>query len=253
MSDFNKVLITGCGRGIGAQVARVLAAQSIELVALNRSREPLEKLIAEIGGNTKITPYYIDLTDLEAVEVTVKQICSEHPDIDVAILNAGLDTPQKIEHFDWRIAKAQIDTNLTSNYIFAAHLIPQMLKRGSGRFVVNSSLASFAACPYEHAYSASKAGARMLVDGLRAELLETAVNVTGIYPGFVATDMVDGNAFQIESILSVDEAARIIVDGLERGDDEIIFPMETYELIKQLVLAPPADRAIIARQQMKDL
>ncbi len=250
MPTFKKALVTGCGRGIGADIARLLASRGTEIIAFNRSREPLEKLIAELGDSAKITPYYVDLTDLEALDGLVQQARSEHPDIDLVLLNAGLDTPQPIESFDWRIAQQQIDTNLTSNYVFAAHLIPQMLDNGNGRFAVLSSLASFVACPFEHAYSASKAGARMMVDGLRAELLHRPVDITGIYPGFVATDMIVGNAFDSSNAISAQDAAQLIVDGLESGKEEIIFPEETYALSQQAQTLGPLERAAVVREQM---
>ncbi len=250
MPTFKKALITGCGRGIGADIARKLAAHGTEIIAFNRSREPLEQLIASLGDSARITPYYIDLTDLEALDKLVQQARDEHPDIDLVLLNAGLDTPQPIESFDWRIAQKQIDTNVTSNYVFAAHMIPQMLAQGGGRFAVLSSLASFISCPFEHAYSASKAGARMMVDGLRAELLHRPVEITGIYPGFVATDMIVGNAFDSSNAISSEEAARLIVDGLESGEEEIIFPPESYNLIQQALGLGPLERAAVVREQM---
>jgi short-subunit dehydrogenase len=250
MTTYNKALITGCGRGIGAAVSRELAARSVELVAINRSRGPMEKLIESLGDAVRITPYYIDVTEFEALDTLLKKVCEEHPDIDLVVLNAGLDLPQRIGNFDWRIARTQIDTNLTANYVFAARLLPQLLARGNGRFAVVSSLGSFAGCPYEHAYNASKAGARMMVDGLRAELLDTPVGITGIYPGFVATDMIAGNAFNSSAAISVEEAGRLIVEGLLRGDDEIIFPAEMGQLVEKVVNLSPLERANAVRQLM---
>lgn len=250
METFRKALITGCGRGIGAAVARELAARGIELVAINRSREPLEQLIAELDGKVNIAPYFIDVTEFENLDTLLQQVSTEHPDIDLVILNAGLDLPQRIESFDWRIAKSQIDTNLTANYVFAARLLPALIARGQGRFAVVSSLGAFAGCPLEHAYNASKAGARMMVDGLRAELLESPVGITGIYPGFVATGMIEGNAFDSSSAISAGEAGKLIVDGLLRGDDEIIFPEEMGQLVSQVVTMSPAERAGVVRQLM---
>jgi short-subunit dehydrogenase len=252
METIRKALITGCGRGIGAQIARELAGHGIDIVAINRSREPMEQLMESLNGTVNIFPYYIDVTDFEALDALLADVCTDHPDIDLVILNAGLDLPQRIEAFDWRVAKLQIDTNLTANYVLAARLVPYLLNRQQGRFAVVSSLGAFAGCPYEHAYNASKAGARMMLDGLRAELLDTPVGVTGIYPGFVATDMIGGNAFDSSSALSVEEAGRIIVDGLLAGRDEIIFPEEMLELAAQLAGLSPAERAAAVRQLMSD-
>ncbi len=161
---YRKVLITGAGRGIGAEICRQLVDQGVEVVALTRSREPLEKLVEELNPSGVISPYFVDVTKFEELEQSLGLLLEEHPDIDLIILNAGLDTPQRIEKFDWRIARSQIDTNLTANYVFVAALVPYLQNRGGGHLALVSSLGSFVGCPYEHAYNASKAGARMLMD-----------------------------------------------------------------------------------------
>lgn len=250
MQRYRKALVTGAGRGIGAAIARALAAQGVELVALNRSPAPLAELVADLESQTRIAPYSVDVTEFEALDALLDTILAEHPDIDLVILNAGVDLPQPIEAFDWRIARQQIDTNLTANYVFAAKLIPHLLKQGEGRFAVISSLAAFAGCPLEHAYNASKAGARMMIDGLRAELLDTPIEITGIYPGFVATDMIAGNAFESSNNVSAEEAADIIVSGLQKGRDEILFPEDTAQLVNQVVGLGPRERANIVRGLM---
>lgn len=252
MTHIKKALITGCGRGIGAAVAQELARRSVELVALNRSRESLNRVVESIQDVVTVSPYCVDVTDFDTLEVVLGQIVEQHPDIDLVILNAGIDIPQRIESFDWRIAKQQIDTNLTANYVFAAKLIPQLLKRESARFAVVSSLGAFAGFPLEHAYNASKAGARMMVEGLRAELLDGPVGVTGIYPGFVATDMIKGNAFDSSSAIGVEDAALRIVDGLFAGEDDIIFPEELKAVAAQIGSLSPRERATLARQMMGD-
>ncbi len=148
----------------------------------------------------------------------------------------------------WRIARNQIDTNLTANYVFVSALVPYLQARGGGYLALVFSLGSFVGCPYEHAYNAGKAGARMLVDGLRAELDNSPVLFTGIYPGFIATDMIENNAFSVESSVQVEEAAKIILTGLERGDAEIFFPEDTAELIAQIVNMTVDERIRVVRQ-----
>ncbi len=92
----------------------------------------------------------------------------------------------------------------------------------------------------------------MMVDGLRAELLKTPVNITGIYPGFVATDMIKGNAFDTSESVSPEEAGKIIVDGVLRGDEEIIFPEKMNQLIGMISGMSPMERAQLVRQLMSE-
>jgi len=247
--QYKKALVTGAGRGLGAALCKRLIADSVDVVALNRSRQPLEDLVSSLGEKN-ISPYYADVTAFDDLEQTLRQILDEHPDIDLAILNAGLDRPQRIEAFDWRIARAQIDTNLTANYVFVSTLVPHLLASGGGRIAIVSSLGSYAGCPYEHAYNASKAGARMLADGLRAELVDRPVAVSGIYPGFIATEMIAGNAFDSSGAMAVDEAAAIVVNGLREGKDEILFPEPLLEVVKQIRNLDVAQRIEAARSVM---
>ncbi len=249
---YRKALITGAGRGLGAALCQQLIRQSVEVVAINRSQEPLQNLIRDIDNRGTISPYYADVTKFEELEQTIDQILEQHPDIDLVVLNAGLDTPQKIEKFDWRVAQAQIDTNLTANYVFVAAVVPHLLSKGGGRIAIVSSLGSYAGCPYEHAYNASKAGARMLADGLRAELCTRSVAITGIYPGFIATEMIEGNAFEIDAAMPLEEAANIIVDGLKQGRDEILFPEELAQKVAQVVYLPVEGRIAAVRELMNE-
>ena len=247
-----KALITGAGRGIGAALCQQLLDQSVEVVAMNRSKQPLQSLISELGSPDTISPYYADVTKFEKLEETLALILQQHSDIDLVILNAGLDSPQKIKQFDWRVARAQIDTNLTANYVFVAALVPYLLARGGGRIAIVSSLGSYAGCPYEHAYNASKAGARMMADGLRAELHASPVAITGIYPGFIATEMIEGSAFNIHSAVPLQEAANIIIEGLESGQDEIHFPEQLAELVKQITDMSIEERIDAVRSLVND-
>ncbi len=248
---FQKALITGAGRGIGAALCRELAGRSVQLIAMNRSRQPLDDLVKDIGEDA-VTPYFADVTEFENLETCLREILQQHPDIDLVVLNAGLDIPQRIENFDWRLARDQIDTNLTSNYVFASAVIPHFLSRGRGRMAVVSSLGSYAGCPFEHAYNASKAGARMMVDGLRAELVESAVGITGIYPGFIGTDMIKGNAFDVPNAMPVEEAAYIIAEGMAEEKEEIMFPEETASMVAQVRNLPVAERIAAVRSLMQE-
>jgi short-subunit dehydrogenase len=250
---YKKTLVTGAGRGVGAALSRQLLARGSDLIALNRSPAPLDALLAELNQPERVSAVLADVSQFEQLERSLAAVLAEHDDIDLIILNAGLDLPQRITSFDWRIARSQIDTNLTANYVFLAALVPYLLARGGGRIALVSSLGSYAGCPYEHVYNASKAGTRMMLDGVRAELLDSSVEVTGIYPGFITTQMLDENAFAVSQSNSPEEAATLILDGIAAGEDEIIFPQETAAMVAQLRGLGPRERAEVVRSLMADL
>ncbi len=250
---YKKTLVTGAARGVGAALSRELLARGSDLIALNRSAAPLDALLTELNQPERVSAVLADVSEFEQLEQRLAALLNEHDDIDLIILNAGLDQPQRITEFDWRAARSQIDTNLTANYVFLAALVPYLLARGGGRIALVSSLGSYAGCPYEHVYNASKAGTRMMLDGVRAELLETSVEITGIYPGFITTELLEKNAFAVEQTNSPEEAATIILDGLAAGEDEIIFPKETAAMVAQLRGLGPRERAEVVRSLMADI
>ena len=91
----------------------------------------------------------------------------------------------------------------------------------------------------------------MMIDGLRAELSDSPVGLTGIYPGFIDTDMIKGNAFNMPDVMPVAKAATIIADGLAQKRDEILFPEETADLVTQVMTMPVEDRIVAVRSLMR--
>ena len=95
---------------------------------------------------------------------------------------------------------------------------------GGGHLVAVSSLASYVPLPASAAYCAPKAGLDMLMECLRIDLVGTGVHVTNIRAGFVRTRMVATTTHPMPGMMEPDEAARRILEGLERAPAEIVFP-----------------------------
>lgn len=250
--SYKKALVTGSGGDLGRGLCRDLAARGIEVVALGRSVPPVAKLEEELKGTIPFSSYFVDNADLLALEETVTRVISDHPDIDLVFLNAGIDDSQAIDEFDWRKAKRVIDVNLISNYVILGAIAPHFLSRENGHIVGISSLAAFAGTPYQHVYCASKAGMRMMLDGVRAELHGQPVAVTAVYPGFMEGRMVDANSYNTESnVVPISDAVQLIMEAVYAKAPELLFPQEMVPLIRHLLMLPAENRDETVRGLMK--
>jgi short-subunit dehydrogenase len=131
-----------------------------------------------------------------------------------------------------------------------------MRKRRSGRIAVVASVTGYAALPKAEAYGATKAALISMSDSLRADLTPDGVKVTVIAPGFVRTPLTEQNEFAMPFRIEPERAARIVADGLERGKDEIAFPLRMALAMKGLGMLPgPVARryvAGVARRRRED-
>jgi short-subunit dehydrogenase len=224
-AGFKQALITGAAGDLGSRIARGLAARGIELVLLDCAEAPLTALAAELAARVKVATYVADQADLEGFAVIASAIAENHPDLDLVVANAGIDLPQRVTAPDWRLAKKHFDVNAISNYVLFSAVVPRFVARGSGHVAAIVSLGGLLGCPYAHAYNASKAALRMMMDGMRAETLGTGVTWTSVFPGFLEGRMAAGNAWKQPYRVPMDVAAGKIVAGVLGRRPIVKFPL----------------------------
>ena len=181
-----KALVTGGGRGIGAGIARALAADGWEVVVGARSREQVEAVADEIGGEW----VQVDVADRRSVESAV---AGAGP-VDLLVANAGVGGQKgaswEIDPADWwRV----FEVNVLGVHLCCRAVVPGMLERGGGRILITGSGAAYlpASGSSSTAYPSSKAAVCRYGETLAAELAGR-IPVFFFSPGLVRTEMTEG-------------------------------------------------------------
>jgi len=248
---FEQALVTGAAGGLGSALCRRFAADGTALVLLDWNAAGLETLRAELGARVAVENYVIDIRDGEAFEACLKDIVERHQRIDLVVANAGIDRPLALDRYDWREASDHFATNVIANLVLCSVLVPHFLARGGGHITAIASLGALGGFPYEAAYCASKAAFATFVEGLRAELASRGVSVTTVFPGFIDTPLLHGNAFAATGVMSVDYAAARIHRAIIARRPTLHFPLSPYLQLSIAKLIPTRLRDAIARRVMK--
>lgn len=222
--------ITGASSGIGAALARDLAARGAHLVLSGRDEKRLEAVAADCG-ECLILPF--DVRDETALADATAKAIAWKGGVDIAFANAGVSQRSRALNTDMQVYRDIIDIDLTAQIAFTQGLIGHMSERGSGALGFISSIAGKVGVPLRTAYCAAKFGLSGYADALRGELSQSGVSVHTIYPGSVATN-VSRNALTgegtargrsdkaIDNGIPADEAARTMLDGIANGERESI-------------------------------
>jgi len=242
-----RAILTGASSGIGAALARELSRRGYALALLARRGDLLRELASELPESQAIE---CDVADAASVKSAVEKAGGV---FDLAIANAGVGIHTPAHKFDIANAETMVRVNILGTmYLFDA-VIPKMIERGSGRFAGVASIAGLRGLPTTSVYSATKAFMQAFLEASRIELLSYGVGVTIVNPGFVATPMTEKNRFKMPFLMTAEEAARVIADGLEHGDRVIEFPRPMSLLMRTVRLIPDAiyERAVAPYSRRK--
>jgi len=208
-------LVTGGGRGIGANIARELASAGMRVAVSARSRDQVEAVAREIGGHAVTA----DVSVRESVEAMVDEVESDVGPIDLLVNNAGIG--------EWEPAAWEIDpddwwhvfeVNTLGPFLCCRAVIPRMIRRGRGRIVNTGSGAAYLpGAARNSSYAASKAALYRFGEGLAQQLEPHGIAVFTISPGMVRTEMTAGN-FPDDAPWTPPECAPRLVLALASGE-----------------------------------
>src|SRR5579859_7811142 len=183
-SPTTRIVITGASSGLGAALACRYARPGVTLGLVGRNEARLQQVADQCRQTgADVDARVIDVGDRAALEPWLADF-GRSP-INIVIANAGTSAGpapgSQIEGLE--LATRQVRTNLLGVMHTVEPLLPDMIARGRGKIVVVASVAGYRGLPYSPAYSASKAGARMYGESLRALLKPAGIAVTVVCPG----------------------------------------------------------------------
>jgi 3-hydroxybutyrate dehydrogenase len=176
-----KALVTGAGSGIGAAVARRLAADGAQVYAVDVVPDAIKELAAEVSGIEALT---CDLSDLDAVDALPG-------DVDVLVNNAGRQHVSPIEDFDPAMFHQILTIMLEAPFRLVRRVLPHMYAQGWGRVVNVSSAHGLRASPFKSAYVSAKHGLEGLSKTIALEGAPHGVTSNCVNPAYVRTPLVE--------------------------------------------------------------
>ena len=219
------VLITGASSGIGRALALRLAEGGAKVGLVARREELLTGLTAHLQSLGATAAMAIaDVSNRSEIQRATQQIRERLGPIDVLIANAGVGIPTLLDPLNVGDVERMFRVNVFGVIYAIEAVLPEMMRRRSGRIAAVSSMAAFKGLPGESAYCATKAAVNVYLEGLRIQLRDRGVAVTVACPGFVATPMTAANDFAMPFLIDADRAAKSILHAIHRRKKLHRFP-----------------------------
>ncbi|MBU68616.1 MAG: oxidoreductase [Cupriavidus sp.] len=225
------VVITGASSGLGDATARLLAERGAKLVLGARRLDRLERLAADItAAGGEAIAVATDVAKRADVENLIKSGLDKFGRVDVLVNNAGImpmAAMSKLQVEEW---DQMIDVNIKGVLYGIAAALPSMRANKSGHIINLSSVAGLrVSAGVGTVYSATKFAVKAISEGLRAEVGPEGIRVTTLYPGAVASELVDGirdadaaagmKAFYEANEIPADSVARAVAYAIEQPAD----------------------------------
>jgi uncharacterized protein len=226
-------LVTGASSGIGAAVARRLAAEpEARLVLVARRRDRLEALAAELGGATLLAA---DLLEEATPELVAGRVAAEHGRLDLLVNNAGVGGRGSFAEGGWAEMRRAMAINFDAQVRLTEALLP-LLRRSAPSAILNiGSVAGRVSRPGAGSYSASKFALAGWTEALQMEERPHGIHVTLVQPGYVATEGFPQGKLLARPwtrwmVSSEAKVAEAIVDAWRRRRPEVYVP-RPYALV----------------------
>ena len=185
-------IVTGGARGIGREIALLLAREGADIALFDVNAQTLEQTTGELRQlGRRAEGLVVDVTDGEQVEQGVGKVLDKLGRIDILVNNAGITKDGLLIRMDDAQWDRVLDINLKGTFLCTRAVAKHMLKQRSGRIVSIASIVGLIGNPGQANYAASKAGIIGLTKAVAKELASRGITCNAIAPGFIKTEMTD--------------------------------------------------------------
>lgn len=209
--------ITGAASGIGLAATRALLAAGARVVMIDRNAEALERLAAELEGDTVLQ--VTDLLDAESCAAMVPQVLDKVGHVDILLCNAGSYIGGNLSDTDPAAIDRMLNLNVNAVIKNVHAMAPHMSARGTGDIIVTCSIAGHAPIHVEPVYSASKWAVTCFVQTMRRQLMGAGVRVAQVSPGPVVSALLSD--WEPERLQRMKEAGALMAP--EEVSDAMIY------------------------------
>lgn len=256
--------VTGGGSGIGRALVLALLRKGAIVAAIDMNTVTLQETRdLAVGYNDRISLHAANVADRGAVDSLPERIIEAHGAVDGIINNAGIIQPfVRINELEYDAIEKVVDYNLYGPINMIKAFLPHLLERHEAHIVNVSSMGGFFPFPGQTLYGASKAAVKILTEGLYAELINTNIGVTVVFPGAVDTNIAHNSGVSIEmageetsssfSPLPPEIAADLIIKGME-ADKFQVFIGKDASMMNILYRINPRLATRFMANQMREL
>ena len=182
-------VITGAAAGMGAEVARQLAARGARIALVDRNAEGLAGVVAELAGSGHTT-HVVDLTDDDAVAALRPEVEASHPRVQALVTCAGSSMLGSFDQLTMSEMRWLMDVNLWGTVNVTQALLPALRREPAAHITHLVSIYGLAAPAGRIPYAMSKFAVRGFTEALRHELERSTVSVGAVYPAGVKTGII---------------------------------------------------------------
>ncbi len=252
-------LITGAGSGMGREMTHQIIAKGGKVAALDRHLPALLETQQVCSGTSKtFLALEVDISDRPQVLALPEQVIKHFGQIDGIINNAGIIQPfVKVNDLTFEQVERVINVNFYGCVNVTKAFLPHLLERPEAHVVNISSMGGFLPVPGQSIYGAAKAAVKLFTEGLYAELKETPIRVSVVFPGAIATNITTNSGIEMPKVsadassmptMPANEAARIILQGMETNQYRILVGSDSKFMDFLCRLAPEFATNFIAKK-----
>jgi NAD(P)-dependent dehydrogenase (short-subunit alcohol dehydrogenase family) len=251
-------VVTGAGNGIGREVTLQLLAAGASVAGVDLNNDGLDKTAALANAGDRLTSHVVNITDRDAVEALPDAVALAHGPADAVINVAGvIQKFVKVDDLPYSEIEKVMNVNFWGTMNMVKSFLPVLTSRPEAALVNVASMGAYAPVPGQAVYGASKAAVKVLTEALYAELLDTSVAVTVIFPGAIGTDIAANSGVALSDgsedtpaykTTPPSTAAAVIIDAVVKGKYRATIGSDAAAMDKLSRLSPKRATTLIAKQ-----